>query len=39
MTTYQLTDQGYDLLFRTKEVEQEISFTIEELKLRRADQA
>lgn len=31
---YQLTDQGYDLLFRTKEVEQEISFTIEELKLR-----
>jgi len=32
--TYQLTDQGYDLLFRTKEVEQEISFTIEELKLR-----
>ena len=35
VTTYQLTDQGYDLLFRTKEVEQEISFTIEELKLRR----
>ncbi|MDR9787473.1 MAG: hypothetical protein RJR37_09565 [Peptococcaceae bacterium MAG4] len=34
VTTYQLTDQGYDLLFRTKEVEQEISFTIEELKLR-----
>lgn len=32
--TYQLTDQGYDLLFRTKEVEEEISFTIEELKLR-----
>lgn len=32
--TYQLTDQGYDLLFRTKEVEQEISFTIEEFKLR-----
>ena len=32
--TYQLTDQGYDLLFRTKEVEQEIRFTIEELKLR-----
>jgi hypothetical protein len=31
---YQLTDQGYDLLFRTKEVEQEINFTIEELKLR-----
>ncbi|MFZ3132423.1 MAG: hypothetical protein WA125_15345 [Desulfosporosinus sp.] len=34
LITYQLTDQGYDLLFRTKEVEQEISFTIEELKLR-----
>ena len=34
VVTYQLTDQGYDLLFRTKEVEQEISFTIEELKLR-----
>jgi hypothetical protein len=34
VTDYQLTDQGYDLLFRTKEVEQEISFTIEELKLR-----
>ncbi|HBI27111.1 MAG TPA: hypothetical protein DDY25_05230, partial [Peptococcaceae bacterium] len=34
IVTYQLTDQGYDLLFRTKEVEQEISFTIEELKLR-----
>ena len=34
LMTYQLTDQGYDLLFRTKEVEQEISFTIEELKLR-----
>ncbi|MEL7566658.1 MAG: hypothetical protein AAGU27_17510, partial [Dehalobacterium sp.] len=34
LTTYQLTDQGYDLLFRTKEVEEEISFTIEELKLR-----
>jgi hypothetical protein len=32
--TYQLTNQGYDLLFRTKEVEEEISFTIEELKLR-----
>ncbi|NLL18821.1 MAG: hypothetical protein GX262_07320 [Clostridia bacterium] len=31
---YLLTDQGYDFLFRTKEVEQEISFTIEELKLR-----
>lgn len=34
MVSYQLTNQGYDLLFRTKEVEQEISFTIEELKLR-----
>jgi hypothetical protein len=34
VTDYQLTDQGYDLLFRTKEVDQEISFTIEELKLR-----
>lgn len=31
---YLLTDQGYDFLFRTKEVEQEINFTIEELKLR-----
>ncbi len=34
LVSYQLTNQGYDLLFRTKEVEQEISFTIEELKLR-----
>lgn len=34
VVSYQLTNQGYDLLFRTKEVEQEISFTIEELKLR-----
>ena len=32
--SYVLTDQGYDFLFRTKEVEQEINFTIEELKLR-----
>jgi hypothetical protein len=31
---YQLSDQGYDFLFRTKEVEEEINFTIEELKLR-----
>lgn len=31
---YMLTDQGYDFLFRTKEVEDEISFTIEELKLK-----
>jgi hypothetical protein len=34
VVSYQLTNQGYDLLFRTKEVEDEISFTIEELKLR-----
>ena len=34
VVSYQLTNQGYDLLFRTKEVEQEINFTIEELKLR-----
>ncbi|MEN6326352.1 MAG: hypothetical protein ABFD18_09120 [Syntrophomonas sp.] len=34
VVSYQLTNQGYDLLFRTKEVDQEISFTIEELKLR-----
>jgi hypothetical protein len=34
VVSYQLTNQGYDLLFRTKEVEEEISFTIEELKLR-----
>ncbi|HHX50766.1 MAG TPA: hypothetical protein GX711_04945 [Clostridia bacterium] len=33
-SNYLLTDQGYDFLFRTKEVEREISFTIEELKLR-----
>lgn len=32
--SYVLTDQAYDFLFRTKEVEQEINFTIEELKLR-----
>ncbi len=32
--SYVLTDQGYDFLFRTKEVEQEINFTMEELKLR-----
>ncbi|MDD2402250.1 MAG: hypothetical protein PHD60_08645 [Clostridia bacterium] len=32
--TYALTDQGYDFLFRTKEVDQEIKMTIEELKLR-----
>lgn len=32
--TYALTDQGYDFLFRTKEVDQEIKLTIEELKLK-----
>ncbi len=32
--TYQLTDQAYDFLFRTKEVENELRFTMEELKLR-----
>ncbi len=32
--TYSLTDQGYDFLFRTKEIEQEIKMTIEELKLK-----
>lgn len=32
--TYVLTDQGYDFLFRTKEVDQEISFSVEEFKLR-----
>lgn len=31
---YSLTDQGYDFLFRTKEVDQEIKMTIEELKLK-----
>ena len=31
---YALTDQGYDFLFRTKEVDQEIKMTIEELKLK-----
>ena len=32
--TYILTDQGYDFLFRTKEVDQEISFSVEEFRLR-----
>lgn len=32
--TYSLTDQGYDFLFRTKEIDQEIQITIEELKLK-----
>lgn len=31
---YSLTDQGYNFLFRTKEVDQEIKMTIEELKLK-----
>ncbi len=31
---YQLTDQAYEFLFRTKEVESELRFTMEELKLR-----
>lgn len=31
---YLLTDQGYDFLFRTKEVDQEITFSVEEFKLR-----
>ncbi|HBR02920.1 MAG TPA: hypothetical protein DD738_09940 [Ruminiclostridium sp.] len=33
-TSYQLTDQSYEFLFRTKEVENELRFTMEELKLR-----
>ncbi|HYE10200.1 MAG TPA: hypothetical protein VEF53_08470, partial [Patescibacteria group bacterium] len=32
--TYILTDQGYDFLFRTKEVDQEINFSVEEFRLR-----
>lgn len=32
--TYSLTDQCYDFLFRTKEVDEEIQITIEELKLK-----
>jgi len=31
---YQLTDQAYEFLFRTKEVDSELRFTMEELKLR-----
>lgn len=34
ITYYVLTEQGYDFLFRTKEVDQEISFSVEEFKLR-----
>jgi len=32
--TYTLSDQGYDFLFRTKEVDQELQFSMEELRLR-----
>jgi hypothetical protein len=32
--TYQLTDQGYNYLFRTKEVDKELDFKLEQLKLR-----
>ena len=31
---YQLTDQGYDLLFRTREVDKELDFKLEQLKLK-----
>ncbi|WMJ89757.1 hypothetical protein [Anaerocolumna sp. MB42-C2] len=31
---YQLTDQGYDFLFRTKEVDKELDFKLEQLKLK-----
>ncbi len=31
---YQLTDQGYNFLFRTREVDQELDFQLEQLKLR-----
>ena len=34
VSIYSLTDQGYDLLFRTKEVDSELSFSVEEFKLR-----
>ena len=34
VSIYSLTDQGYDFLFRTKEVDNEISFSVEEFKLR-----
>lgn len=33
-SVYYLTDQGYDFLFRTKEVDSELSFSVEEFKLR-----
>ena len=32
--TYQLTDQGYNFLFRTKEIDKELDFKLEQLKLR-----
>jgi len=31
---YQLTDQGYDFLFRTKEVDKELDFKLEQIKLK-----
>lgn len=31
---YQLTDQGYDFLFRTKEIDKEMDFKLEQLKLK-----
>ena len=31
---YQLTDQGYNLLFRTREVDKELDFRLEQLKLK-----
>lgn len=31
---YQLTDQGYDFLFRTKEIDRELDFRLEQLKLK-----
>lgn len=34
VSIYSLTDQGYDFLFRTKEVDDELSFSVEEFKLR-----
>lgn len=34
VSIYSLSDQGYDLLFRTKEVDNEIRFSVEEFKLR-----
>lgn len=34
VSIYSLTDQGYDFLFRTKEVDNELSFSVEEFKLR-----